>query len=190
MKAPSDIFYQLTRPFSYLFLKHRSGKIYNWKIPIILSLNTSIGLFFLVGLGGVIGKNGLISELSAFIISLPGFLIAALAAIATFNRPVIDQEMLDAPTITVRVGESKIEDMKLTRRDFLLRLFSYLTVLSIFLVIFQKLAAVTPVPSFLKSPFFIIEWIYTSIFFLFFWQLLTLLIFGLYYLCERLNLNL
>ncbi|GAB2997893.1 hypothetical protein [Psychrosphaera aestuarii] len=190
MKKYGEIFYQLTRPISYLFLNHDSGKVYNWKIPSICTFFTLLGLYCLVGLENVAGKDGLLAELSGFIVGLPGFLIAAIAAIATFNRPVIDQEMINAPTINVKVGESKIEDMKLTRRDFLLRLFSYLTVLSIFLVIYQKLGLLTSVPTLLTSTFYIAEWFYVSVFFLFFWQLLTLILFGLYYLCERLNLNL
>lgn len=190
MKKYGDIFYQLTRPISYLFLKHDSGKVYNWKIPSFFTLITLFALYCFVGLENVAGDKGLLAELSGFIVSLPGFLIAALAAIATFNRPIIDQEMIDAPTIDVKVGESGIEDMKLTRRDFLLRLFSYLTVLSIFLIIYQKIGSVLPVPSLLASAYNVTEWLYVSVFFLFFWQLLILLLFGLYYLCERLNLNL
>lgn len=189
MKKYGDIFYQLTRPISYLFLNHTSGKVYNWKIPFFLTLVTIIFLYFLVGIDKVLTETGLIIELSSFISNLPGFLIAALAAIATFNRPIIDQEMINAPTIDVKVGESGIDDMKLTRRDFLLRLFSYLTVLSIFLIIYQKIGYVMSVPEVIQSNMQIVEWLFVGGYFLFFWQLLVLLLFGLYYLCERLNLN-
>jgi hypothetical protein len=189
MKTYGEIFYQLSRPISYLFLSHSAGKVYNWKIPSFLTLATVALLFFFVGINNVLNKSGLIVELSSFISNLPGFLIAALAAIATFNRPIIDQEMINAPTINVKVGESGIDDMKLTRRDFLLRLFSYLTVLSIFLIIYQKIGFVMPVPEILQTNFQIIEWCFIAGYFLFFWQLLVLLMFGLYYLCERLNLN-
>ncbi|MGL1958325.1 MAG: hypothetical protein OCD00_13515 [Colwellia sp.] len=189
MKKYGDIFYQLTRPISYLFLNHPSGKVYNWKIPLFFTIVTVTFLYFLVGIERVLNETGLIIELSDFIGNLPGFLIAALAAIATFNRPIIDQEMIDAPTIDVKVGEVKIDEMKLTRRDFLLRLFSYLTVLSIFLIIYQKVGYVVSVPEMFLTDFQIVEWLFIAGYFLFFWQLLVLLMFGLYYLSERLNLN-
>ncbi|WP_037428294.1 hypothetical protein [Shewanella colwelliana] len=189
MKKYDVIAYQLTRPISYLFLKHQAGKVYNWIIPTFL---TGLSLMILVSLAeidDITGENGLVANLTDFVISLPGFLIAALAAIATFNRPIIDQEMIDAPTIDIKAGNTELFDQPLTRRGFLLRLFSFLTVDSIFLIIYAKVGSITSVPSFLESPFHIAEWLFVSIFLLIFWQLLTLLLFGMYYLCERLNLN-
>lgn len=182
--------YQLTRPISYLFLKHPAGKVYNWVIPSILTSLSLPILYWGVGLNSVLGSNGLIAELSNFVVSLPGFLIAALAAIATFNRPVIDQEMIDAPTIDIKAGNTELKNQPLTRRDFLLRLFSFLTVDSIFLIIYAKIGAITSVPSLLESKYHIAEWVFIGLFLVIFWQLLTLLLFGMYYLCERLNLNL
>jgi hypothetical protein len=184
-----NIIYQLTRPISYLFLKHDTGKIYNWKIPCLLSFLT-LSLFALVSNTQTLaGSDGLIQSISTFVSGLPGFLIAALAAIATFNRPMIDQEMIDSPTIDIRIGNLELDDQTLTRRDFLLRLFSYLTVLSIALVIYEKIGSAIGVPAILASELHLAEWIFSAIYVLFFWQLLVLLLFGLYYLCERLNLN-
>jgi hypothetical protein len=184
-----NIIYQLTRPISYLFLKHEAGKVYNWKIPLLLSVFT-LTLFALVSNTQTLaGNGGLIQSISNFVSGLPGFLIAALAAIATFNRPMIDQEMIDSPTIDIKIGNLELEDQTLTRRDFLLRLFSYLTVLSIALVIFEKVGSSIGVPVNLVSEWYLAEWFFSAIYVLFFWQLLVLLLFGLYYLCERLNLN-
>lgn len=190
MKKYSVIFYQLTRPISYLFLNHPSGKVYNWIIPLLLSTITMLLLYFLVSIDDVIGSDGLVEELTGFVISLPGFLIAALAAIATFNRPVIDQEMIDAPTIDIKIGNTELIEEPLTRRDFLLRLFSFLTVDSIFLIIYAKVGSIVSVPSIFETQYHLTEWLFVSVFMMVFWQLLTLLLFGMYYLCERLNLNL
>lgn len=189
MKKYYIILYQLTRPISYLFLKHEAGKIYNWIIPSLLTAMSLAILLFFANIDDVIGEAGLISNLTDFVVNLPGFLIAALAAIATFNRPMIDQEMIDAPTIDIRVGNTELNDQPLTRRDFLLRLFSFLTVDSIFLVIFAKIGAIVSVPVFFKTQYHFAEWLFAGIFLVIFWQLLTLLLFGMYYLCERLNLN-
>ncbi|GFO73163.1 hypothetical protein BJAS_P3805 [Bathymodiolus japonicus methanotrophic gill symbiont] len=189
MKRYKVIVYQLTRPISYLFLKHPAGKVYNWIIPLILTVISLAILVFLAEISDVVGKNGLVENLTDFVISLPGFLITALAAIATFNRPIIDQEMIDAPTINIKAGNTELEDQALTRRDFLLRLFSFLTVDSIFLIIYAKVGSIASVPSFLETQYHIAEWVFAGIFITIFWQLLTLLLFGMYYLCERLNLN-
>ncbi|MGB0833337.1 MAG: hypothetical protein ACPGR2_02335 [Psychrobium sp.] len=184
------IFYQLTRPISYLFLKHEAGKVYNWQIPLVLASISVAFLLCVSDIRDVAGQDGLIENLTGFVISLPGFLIAALAAIATFNRPVIDQEMIDAPVIDIKAGNTELKAQALTRRDFLLRLFSFLTVDSIFLVIYAKVGSIVSVPSWLVSHYHIAEWFFVAGFFVIFWQLLTLLLFGMYYLCERLNLNL
>ena len=190
MKKYATIYYQLTRPISYLFLKHEDGKIYNWIVPLFLMTISIVILYFACGLENVIRENGLIAELSGFISSLPGFLIASLAAIATFNRPIIDQEMINAPVIDIKVGNTELKDEPLTRRDFLLRLFAFLTVDSIFLILYSKIGLLGTVPNFFTSNFHIAEWIFISGFFLIFWQIIVLLLFAMYYLCERLNLNL
>ena len=184
------IFYQLTRPVSYLLLKHPAGKVYNWIVPMLFALVSIFCLYVGVGIEGIVGVNGLIAQVSDFVVSLPGFFIAALAAIATFNRPVIDQEMINAPTIDIKVDQATLSDQPLTRRDFLLRLFSFLTVESIFLTIYAKVGSLVSVPQFLDTSLQVVDWIYVSIYLVFFWQLIILLLFGMYYLCERLNLNL
>ncbi len=190
MKKYSVILYQLTRPISYLFLNHEAGKVYNWQIPLLLAAFSTVILFFVSDIQMLAGEGGLIESLTSLIINLPGFLIAALAAIATFNRPVIDQEMIDAPVIDIKVGDTELKNSPLSRRDFLLRLFSFLTVDSIFLVIYAKVGSIIPVPSWFITEFYIAEWIFSFVFLVIFWQLLTLILFGMYYLCERLNLNL
>lgn len=189
MKRYQIIVYQLSRPISYLFLNHDAGKVYNWQIPIVLTVFSLLGLVCLVDLDGILGNEGLLSEITSFVSNLPGFLIAALAAIATFNRPMIDQEMIDAPTIDIKVGNTELTNQSLTRRDFLLRLFSFLTVNSIFLVLYAKVGLAVSLPDFLDSSLHIAEWVFVAVFVLVFWQLITLLMFGMYYLAERLNLN-
>lgn len=68
--------------------------------------------------------------------SLPGFFIAALAAVATFGRDDMDKTMPEpAPTVEMRFGAQR-DIVKLTRRVFLSYLFSYLTVLSLLTTFF------------------------------------------------------
>jgi hypothetical protein len=66
---------------------------------------------------------------------LPGFFIAALAAVSTFERRTLDVIMPDpAPRLALRTrGED--ETVELTMRMFLSHLFAYLTTYSFFLAL-------------------------------------------------------
>ena len=64
---------------------------------------------------------------------LPGFFIAALAAVSTFNRPEMDEVMSgQAPELKLRTGEHE-SYVPLTTRMFTTHLFSYLTSISFLL---------------------------------------------------------
>lgn len=65
---------------------------------------------------------------------LPGFFIAAIAAVATFNRAEMDFVMPEpAPELKLRTGSDE-DYVKLTFRVFTSHLFAYLTTLSFFAV--------------------------------------------------------
>jgi len=125
---------------------------------------------------------------------LPGFYIAALAAIATFGRTDIDEIMPGSPpprleTATVNGGVNLIE---LTRRRFLCLLFAFLTVECVALTLGSVLV-LSAVPA-------IVECIgdretllrIVSAFGVFFYclvltQLMIATLWGLYYLGERIH---
>ncbi|PLP29396.1 hypothetical protein CWM92_12220, partial [Klebsiella michiganensis] len=128
----------------------------------------------------------------SFISILPGFYIAALAAIATFNRKQIDDPLISdngTPYIYVKgVKENgkpyrTKEDM--TRRLFLCMLFSFLTAESIVLIMLHTFAS--PLISATTNTYCLA--IYSFIFLLILWQLLVTTFFGLYYLGDRIHLN-
>ena len=107
----SLIGYQLTRPFAYLQVKHEDKKLYDWVIPTMLSAASLAFLYYFSDLERVVGSDGLLSSsLAGFIGNLPGFFIAALAAIATFNRKDIDQLVSGVPPqVKVLQGNHLIE---------------------------------------------------------------------------------
>ncbi|MBN7120316.1 hypothetical protein BSU01_01100 [Erwinia billingiae] len=189
-----NIFHHLLRPFGYLSIKGVNGKIlYDWITPLILTL-LSFFFFYLCGfpLLKLLENDGLIKSLSSFIGSLPGFYIAALAAIATFNRKQIDYPLINDngnPYIYVTgVKENgKIYQAKedLTRRLFLCMLFSFLTALSILIIVFN--AFVMPVVILKSSTSITIAFL--SIYLFLTWQLLVTTFFGLYYLGDRIHMN-
>ncbi|EAS66064.1 hypothetical protein VAS14_12144 [Photobacterium angustum S14] len=74
------ILYQLTSPLGYLFIKGIKAKLkYDLFLPILFTLFTLIFLYFANGfdLIKVVSKDGLINDLTSFIINLPGFLYSS-----------------------------------------------------------------------------------------------------------------
>jgi hypothetical protein len=177
------IAYQFTRPFSYLKIQHEDKWIYDWVAPLIFTILTLVISYFFIPLEGIIGDGGLISELTSFVANLPGFFIAALAAVATFNKHDIDQLMTNPPKIEImHHGSSLMVDM--TRRRFLCVLFSYLTAISIFLVIGAKIGLALTIPS---EYYLVASWFGITLFIFILWQMILATILGLYYLGERLH---
>ncbi|MCR1567024.1 hypothetical protein [Mixta sp.] len=187
------IIHQLFRPFGYLSVKGVSGKfIYDWLIPLALTF-LSMGYFYgLTTPALLLSNDGFFKNTISFISILPGFYIAALAAIATFNRKQIDDPLISdngTPYIYVKgVKENgkpyrTKEDM--TRRLFLCMLFSFLTAESILLIMLHNFAI--PLLSNVVNPYCLI--VYSFAFLLILWQLLVTTFFGLYYLGDRIHLN-
>ncbi|WP_434134394.1 hypothetical protein JQR88_11035 [Pseudomonas luteola] len=128
---------QLVRPFSYLSIRHPYKWVVDWLYPILFALISFFSAYYFSDILNIIKTGGAIQALLSFIQSLPGFYIAALAAIATFGRSDID-EALPEPTPKVIVRDGGIENwVGLTRRRFLAMLFAFLTAQSIVLIIFS-----------------------------------------------------
>lgn len=128
---------QILMPFGYLAIRHPHKWVVDWFYPALATLVTVLGLLYITEIKLVLVKGGMVSSLVSFVQTLPGFYIAALAAIATFGRADIDS-VLPEPTPEVKVkfmgGENIV---KLTRRRFLAMLFSFLTAESIVLIVFS-----------------------------------------------------
>lgn len=194
------VIYQLFRPFGYLTIKKVDGKyIYDWLIPIIFSVVfTLIIYFFSSPLENVVKDGGLVSKLTGFISNLPGFYIAALAAIATFNRVEIDNLLINkttdgisqSPYIVVKDiknnGSLMSVEVEITRRVFLCMLFSFLTAESILIVIISYFLSSMTIS---ESYSFCFNISFLLIFMFLFWQLITATFFGLYYLGIRIHYN-
>lgn len=135
-------------PLSFLTIKHPTGhpKFINFWLPAFLGLISTALVSMLPDSANVFGPSGMIDKTLGFLQSLPGFYIAALAAIATFNN--IDMLKLmpgEPPTMTV-VHNGGHEVVKLTRRRFLSAMFAYLTTVSIFLTIISIAALTVGMP--------------------------------------------
>ena len=125
------ILYELTRWWNYRRIKHPSMAWYIWRIPGAAASLTAVTYILLPERPGVASPDGLISGVSQIMTILPGFFIAALAAVATFNREEMDDPM-PAPTPTTTIfRQGEWIEVVLTRRLFLTYLFSYLSILSL-----------------------------------------------------------
>jgi hypothetical protein len=132
--------YQLSRPLAYLAIHdpakwknrlastHNVGDSDNWRL--FSSTRTTGNIWYV--------SNSL--EISGLLQILPGFYIASLAAIATFNKGNMDQYMPEpTPTVNVRVRGHSLP-IRLTRRRMLSLLFGYLSFLSLLLFLLIILA--------------------------------------------------
>lgn len=189
----TDILYQLFRPWGYLKIKHPSKSIYDYWVPVFLTLITWIPLGYLYCFKqlDVFSTSGLVKDLISFIATLPGFYLAALAAIATFQKNDIDELMPVSTKMNVRQQSGNDVVIDLTRRRFLCALFSFLTAQSIVICIgFYIAIHLVPSLKFFELSAIKIKAIGSfvlMIYFFLFWQLMSATALGLYYLGDRLH---
>lgn len=104
---------------------------YVWYVPGAAALTSSAAYMMVPAKPALLSDMGLVSGIIQIMALLPGFFITALAAVATFQRPEMDEEM-PKPTPSVKIRrEGRSFQIPLTRRLFLSYLFSYLSILSI-----------------------------------------------------------
>jgi hypothetical protein len=184
------VLYQLSRPISYLAIHDPSKWKIDWILPAALTVFITSCLFLLPIRPPVFGDTGVLVKLSGLLQILPGFYIASLAAIATFNKNNMDEYMPEpTPTVTVRVSGHTLP-IRLTRRRMLSLLFGYLTFLS--LALFLSIIAanfVAPsmkklIPDHLHS---VALGVFVIVYGLFFWHMIAVTLFGLYQLSDRMH---
>lgn len=184
--------WHILRPFSYLTIDHRSKWVVDWVYPIALTVASVVVIFGMKVLGPVslYADSGLISKVLGFVQGLPGFYIAALAAIATFNRIDIDKTMPSpAPTLDIRV-QGKTVAIELTRRRFLCSMFAFLTAENLILIVLAifSLALYPTAKSIIPTTAHVwISAIFMFGFLMLFWQMIVTSFWGLYYLGDKLH---
>lgn len=118
---------------AYRHIEHPSMRFYTRTFPCYFGIVFTIILFLLPNGFSVSGASGFLNAVIGSISLLPGFFVAALAAVSTFGGDHMDEKMPNpAPKLFIRTGQtSGSED--LTRRMFLSYLYGYLAILSLFL---------------------------------------------------------
>lgn len=182
----------LLSPLSYLRIRHEQKTFVDWTLPTLLSVLSVVLIYIANRISSInIYKEGeLISKILSFTQNLPGFYVAALAAIATFNKISIDQVMPDpAPKIDILIQGRSIP-IELTRRRFLCLMFAFLTAESISVILsiifgqFMYLPIKSITPEILHV---YISALYMFFILLMFWQMIITTLWGLFYLGERLH---
>lgn len=183
---------ELLRPFSYLTIRHRSMMPYwvNFFLPTVAA-TVAVALVWLLDLRvDVFGANGLVSKMQSFVQGLPGFYIAALAAIATFNNPDMDKAMPgESPTMFVTYNGARTK-VKVTRRRFLSVMFAYLTACSLMLTLISvaTVSLADPLTSVLpKQVFGTAKVLFCTAYLTCVAQLVFVTLWGLFYLGERIH---
>ncbi len=176
-------------PLAYLRIRHATKWMFDWLYPLGFALLTAAALWKFGRPGMIAGTSGLLDRLTLVFSVLPGFYIAALAAIATFNRPDIDAVMPDpTPRLKVEIrGRPNV--IELTRRRFLAYLFAFMCWESLTLLVVCVFAGLTAngVMAWLGSAATCVKWIFLCALLTLFWQLVFATFLGLYYLGDRLN---
>lgn len=186
----------LYRPLIYLRIRtDEKYKVWvDFYLPISIALVLSIVLFWLYmsqNINVFAIDNKLISNISGFLQTLPGFFIAALAAIASFPSDAMGQLIPgDTPYLPDSNLASDGRD-KLTRRRYLCYLFAYLTYISI--IGFLFITFIVFLHSFslnLSLPILYFGYLLSClIFFFILTQIIFLTFIGLWYLGERIHIN-
>lgn len=177
----------LLRPWSYLLISPRTFdlQIVNYYLPLTLAFIT-IGCSFYINQDGttLFLEDSALIKIGSFIQTLPGFYLAALSAIATFNKPDLDAFLLGKE---LYIKNEDGNEIRLTRRRFLTIMFAFLTVQSF---AFSLLCV------FLNNINFVIfdystnnclAFVTGCFAYFIFWQLMTITLWGIFYLAEKIH---
>lgn len=195
---------QLAVPANYLRIRNGHGlfhskRMYDLVLPVTFAAATCVYFGWLSISFAVFDHPVLVKRISDLLTLMIAFYMAALAAVATFDRKGIDNELDGDPALlSVRNpdpdAKEKRIDKSLSYRQFISYLFGYLSFLSLILYVFilafdggwRKFEAHihtnAALLGFLKD---IIDPLLTFILFSGLWQLIFTSLLGIYFLTER-----
>jgi len=179
------------RPLEYLRI-HPGKNVADWYLPSAVSLILTGTCLYFKAQVNLFGPGGTIAMILAFVQNLPGFYIAALAAIATFGRTDIDRIMPGnpPPSIETRTVTGKRNRIPVTRRRFLCLLFAYLTFECIVLTLASilGLSFVNAVRGVVSTEIGLLLFsVSVFVFFFLLSQMVVVTFWGLYYLGDRIH---
>lgn len=125
---------RILKALDYLRIRHPAKYKYDYFIPAALTVVSVSTLYLLPINVSIFGQQGIISAVTGLLQILTGFYIASLAAVATFDKPGMDDVMPGDKPMKLRVTKKgERTDEELTRRRLLCLMFGYMAFLSILL---------------------------------------------------------
>jgi hypothetical protein len=180
---------RLLSPLNYLRIHHERKTKYDLWIPLALAFVSTIFVGVLPVPVALIRGNGLMLQISELITILTGFFIAALAAVATFNREGMDELMAGTPPTLRTIYKGQPIVRQLTRRQFLCYLFGYLAFVSLVLYfVILVIRSIEPTITELKlgqQPAIRFAALFAFLFV--FWNMIITTLVGLFYLTDRIH---
>lgn len=177
----------LLSPLKYLKARNPQKEVWDWFLPLIIAAFAVLAVFLMPKPVVVLGDKGLVYWVNELLKILVGFYIAALAAIASFDRPSLDQ-VIEGDGVTLD-DRGDMPPRQLTRRQFLSLMFGYLSLLALFL--YCTGLGVSLLSENIKLlPVDWLRWLRLIFVFgysLLFGQLLTVTLMTMYYLSDRVH---
>jgi hypothetical protein len=187
---------QLMTPLRYLRIRQgvsllKSKTVYDWLLPLLVSIPaTYVGYKYSLG---IFSEKGVIGGFQRLLEILIPFYIAALAAVATFQRDGLDDTLKGHPaTLSIRHAHGDWVEHILTRRQFICYLFGYLAFLSLCLfVAILFLNLISQKSGMAAHEFFgaylqIAKVVTIYVFMVPIWQMIITTLLGVYFMSERL----
>lgn len=176
---------QLFRPLLYLKIIHPQKWVIDWLYPLLLAIAYNSIVIYFKGPGWLANSEKSLTFILGFLQALPGFYIAALAVVASFGRRGMDQYISGITPISKQLVYGEEIDIKLTRRRFLAMLFSYLTFLSIIMVIMTFIHLGIELSDSPTNVSLILFSIFHAVYSFLFFQLVIVTLWGVYYMGYR-----
>jgi hypothetical protein len=195
---------QLLVPLNYLKIRHGDGifhskATYDFVLPVIFSGLTFLAFWWLDIPLRIFANPEMTKRLTDLLQLMIVFYMAALAAVATFERKGIDEPLKggDAILHVRRHDGGDLRPKKLSHREFICYLFGYLSFLSLILFVFITMGDVLwPRFEDQMATHHSLHWLLANVvdpiglfvFFVAIWQLIFTSLLGIYFLTDRLQL--
>lgn len=187
---------QLLKPAQYLAIKQGVGvfaskRTYDLWLPLALTVTTTTLLYFLNLPVGFFADTGIVTGVIDLLNLIIAFFIAALAAVATFDRTGLDKPLKGNPAfLKILESDGIVRERPLTNRQFICYLFGYLSFVSLTLLIvihFARLFGPRVIYTLQLGEWMLwaIHWLASVLFFFVLWQILVTMFLGLYFLSDR-----
>lgn len=179
---------RLFSPIRYLRIRHEAKWVYDFVLPLSLSVASVLILFCIPSRPPFFGENGVVTYVSEILKFLSPFYIAALAAVATFDSDSIKASFKGKQPYIIEKYRGEPKRRELNRRQFLSLAFGYLALLSLLMYFIGYISWIVSINTNLSGiPLLISKIVFAFGYLTVFFNILTTTMLGLFYLSDRLH---